>query len=146
MTRRTTSYKLSEECITVVEQARVMKGWKRSTWADRAEISESTLKRFLNGQPIRMEKFISICQVIGLEDWQNLIAWEDNDSTRVFLEDLSQNPPAPPEATLSKYALVATGTFTDSQKAQIELLLKALGNLLSEGQIHIAPTSPDETK
>lgn len=134
----TRSCKLSREGLLAVEQAIVMKGWKRTEkkWVQTADVSQSTLKRFLGGNPVSISCFISLCSALGLE-WQELVDWEDNDSTRVNHKP-SENSPAQPEPVEPKRALVVTGCFSESQKAKVEVLVQALKKVLLEADIIIS--------
>jgi hypothetical protein len=134
-----TSYRLSKDGISVVEQARRMKGWKRTSneWVQTAKASQSTLKRFLKGEAISIDCFISLCNALGIEEWQKLVDWEDNDSTRVHREP-SENYPAQPEPVEPKRALVVTGCFTESQKEKVKLLVEALKKALTEADIIVS--------
>ena len=125
MTR--TTYKLSQEGLQEIEEKRRLKGWGRTSerWAEVAMSSESTLKRFLKGEAISAVHFINLCQAIGIEDWQSLVEWKSSDGDSV-----------------KKYSLTVTGIFTEDQKLQIEGLLDALKNLLSNAQIVFKP--PDD--
>ncbi|MEQ8463705.1 hypothetical protein [Coleofasciculus sp. E1-EBD-02] len=127
--------------MSIVEKARIMKGWNRTDqeWARTARVSRSTLKRFLSGQSLTVDCFRSLCEALGLDEWQNLVAWEDNDSTRVAQKQ-SENPPAQPEPAEPKRTLLVTGFFNESQKARIEILLEGLKKTLLEADIIIDPT------
>ena len=62
------------------------------TWARKAYVSESTLKRFLKGNAVRLDSFVSIIEVLGISEWEeyansNQLSKEAQDSTQVL------NPP-----------------------------------------------------
>ncbi len=132
-------YKLSKEGICTVERTRIMKGWNKTSkeWVRTAGASQSTLKRFLSGKPVSISCFISLCNALGIEEWQKLVAWEDNDSIRVDHEQ-PENYPAQPESAEPKRALVVTGCFTESKKARVEVLVQALKKALLEADIIIS--------
>jgi hypothetical protein len=84
------SLRASTRGLEIVEQARRHKGWSRQAyaWYDTANTSLPTLKRFLQGEPIQRETFISLCQAVGLERWEEIV-----DSTTEPIPPIS--PPAP---------------------------------------------------
>ena len=65
----------SQEGLERIETARVRKGWKKQeqAWYQLARTDLSTLKRFRAGEKIREDNFKELCQVVGIEDWENLI-------------------------------------------------------------------------
>lgn len=71
------SLKASEEGLKLVEKARNQKGWNKqaSVWLDQAGVSRETLKRFRGGIAIERDKFISICQVVGI-DYQKVVDFD----------------------------------------------------------------------
>ncbi|WP_373527406.1 hypothetical protein [Nostoc sp.] len=139
-----TSYKLSEEGQIRVEQTRLMKGWTKTSvvWLDESMISESTLKRFLQGKPVRASSFIGLCNALGISEWQELVEWigidkSNNDSTRVdfhfpegSFEELN--------STEAKQTLAVTGVFTEDKRLQVEAALEVLKSLLLSSQVFIS--------
>ncbi len=135
-----TTYKLSQEGLQEIEQKRRLKGWGRTSrkWANMAMTSESTLKRFLRGEAISPDHFISLCQAIGIPDWQRLAGLErdDRNSTRVPTNP-NENNSSHTQATHARYGITVTGVFTEDQKLQVETILEALRNLLLTSQVVI---------
>ncbi len=75
------SLKASEEGLRNVDRARKRKGWNKydRAWSDLAATSVPTLKRFWRGIPIQAETFQAICDVVGVDDWEKIVEWGDND-------------------------------------------------------------------
>ncbi len=77
--------------LKIFEQARTLKGWKKtvsginSPWP--LDISKSTLERFHKGQPIKHENFIAICEAVGVK-WQEII---DRDEGTAQKETIGSN-------------------------------------------------------
>ena len=77
--------------LKIFEQARTLKGWNKtasginSPWP--LEISKSTMERFHKGQQIKHEKFIAICEAVGVK-WQEII---DRDEGTAQKETIGSN-------------------------------------------------------
>jgi ABC-type dipeptide/oligopeptide/nickel transport system ATPase subunit len=59
--------------LMLIDQARKRKGWTKTVtlaWWQTAMTSRATLKRFWQQKPVQKETFISICEAVGLTDWQ----------------------------------------------------------------------------
>jgi AAA ATPase domain len=59
--------------LRLIDQARKRKGWTKTVtlaWWQAAMTSRATLKRFWAQKPVQKETFISICEAVGLIDWQ----------------------------------------------------------------------------
>ena len=137
------SYKLSEQGKVVIDQYRRYKHWIKTSpeWINMAHTSESTLKRFLRGEKISSDHFISICEAVGIEEWQKLVDWEDNDSTRV---GSFPTPTATAQKTEQKIRGIAvSGTFSQEKKQEIEAVLELLKTLLSTCNVIISPSDND---
>ncbi len=135
MTR--TTYKLSNNGLVQIDKARQLKGWNKTSkvWVEESMSSESTLKRFLKGEAISGELFINLCKAVGIEKWQELVDWQDNDSTRAnFTENIKTS-----DSPNNQYTLTVSGIFTEVKKRQIEGLLEVLEELLLESKVVIKP-------
>ena len=139
-----TSYKLSDKGQIQVQQARLMKGWTKTSqdWLDKSMISESTLKRFLQGKPVRASSFIDLCNALGISEWQELVEWTsiykpDDDSTRVDFH-FSKESLEKSDSTELKQTLAVTGVFTEDKRLQIEAALEVLKSLLLSSQVFIS--------
>lgn len=77
------SIRASEKGLQDIDRARRRKGWNVDSlaWADAAQVSPSTLKRFQDGKAIRQENFVNICQALGL-DWQEIADDRLDESSR----------------------------------------------------------------
>ena len=69
------SLPVSAHGLKTVDACRKLKGWKKldEDWAELAGVSTTTLRRFWEGRCIRQTHFKSICQAVGLEDWEALV-------------------------------------------------------------------------
>lgn len=140
MARKPSSIKLTKEGITMVDTARKKKGWNKTEWRwwDEAEVSESTLKRFTSGRAISPGNFKNLCEVVGIEEWQSLVDWENSDSTAVT--QLSKELPGNScrEKKLpSKGGIGVTGVFTSDKKLEVEMALERLKQLLIDCKVVI---------
>ncbi|MEO0516041.1 MAG: ATP-binding protein [Cyanobacteria bacterium P01_A01_bin.116] len=75
------SIQASTSGLNQVDACRLTKGWAKSSevWADLAEISPGTLKRFWQSKPIRSDSFQKICTVVGISQWQDIANLGTND-------------------------------------------------------------------
>ena len=67
------SISASTEGLTIVDRARKRRGWTKTStacWWEDAHTSRATLRRFWRGERIQKDAFISICQAVGISDWQ----------------------------------------------------------------------------
>ncbi|NES92189.1 MULTISPECIES: hypothetical protein [Okeania] len=144
MGRKASSIKLNEEGIKMIDTARKKKGWNKTEpkWCWDAEVSESTLKRFISGKPISPKNFQSLCEVVGIKEWHSLVDWENSDSTVPQLPEelldtsLTENKPQ------SKGGIAVTGVFTFDKKLEVEMVLERLREVLMECKIVVK--SPQE--
>jgi NB-ARC domain len=67
--------KASAQGLETVDRLRRQKGWNRQSqaWCQAAFTTLATLRRFWSGEPIQQETFISICQSVGLERWEEVV-------------------------------------------------------------------------
>ncbi|MBG1259902.1 protein kinase domain-containing protein [Nostoc commune] len=77
-----TSVKASEEGISVINQARIKKGWNKTEPAlsQITGVSASTLKRFWVRESIQQKNFIEICKAFDIQDWEKIVDWKTEDS------------------------------------------------------------------
>lgn len=68
----------SKKGLNLVDQNRRIKGWAKSceVWADLANTTTATLRRFWRGDAIQAPAFESICTTVGIEDWESIAASE----------------------------------------------------------------------
>ena len=68
------SLQASERGLEIVDRARNRKGWNKYAriWADEAETSPSTLKRFWGRKSIRSDSFKKICDAVGIKNWEEI--------------------------------------------------------------------------
>ena len=108
------------------------RGFTQVKWAKSADTSDSTLKRFLRGQPISVDNFVHLCEALGIEEWQQYVDWGDKDSNQV-----ASNPSLLPEAEeASKFSPAKSSIFviaivSENQKLEIEALLGERQSLFS---------------
>ncbi|NER04107.1 MAG: helix-turn-helix transcriptional regulator [Okeania sp. SIO3C4] len=147
MGREASSIKLNKKGMIVINIARKKKGWNKTElkWCWEAEVSESTLKRFISGKSISPKNFQSLCEVVGIEEWHSLVDWENSDSTTVaqfseefFDASLTEKKPQ------SKGAIAVTGVFTSEKKLEVEMALERLRELLMKCKIVVkSPQEPE---
>ena len=139
MGRKKDSIRLTKHGIREVNMIRIQKGWKKADprWHTKAYVSPSTLKRFIAGQPISPEKFKSICEVLGIMEWESLVDWENSDVTPLspFLEVLNSESFTDKESSLK--GIGVTGIFTSDKKLEVEMSLEHLKQLLINVKIVI---------
>jgi hypothetical protein len=85
--------KASQQGLALVDRARKRKGWTKTrtpAWWDAAYTTQATLKRFWRGIAIQRENFVAICQVVGIEDWQQVADLPAAENT-VAAADIGQN-------------------------------------------------------
>jgi hypothetical protein len=112
-------------------------GLNQERWASKAFTSVSTLKRFLSGEKVSIDNFISLCNAVGIAEWENLLApVDEQDSTQVQPESTSDVPP-PKSLTVPNFGnfntrtFMMTATFTENNKDQKDLIEQALEHLKS---------------
>jgi energy-coupling factor transporter ATP-binding protein EcfA2 len=69
------SVRASKRGLEIVDQARRLKGWSRTrtlVWWEAAHTSQATLRRFWRGLAIQADAFISICQAVGISNWETI--------------------------------------------------------------------------
>ncbi|NEO53721.1 MAG: hypothetical protein F6K54_11900 [Okeania sp. SIO3B5] len=147
MGRETSSIKLNKKGMIVINIARKKKGWNKTElkWCWEAEVSESTLKRFMNGRPISPKNFQNLCEVVGIKEWHSLVDWENSDSTTVaqFSEELLVTS-LTEKKPQSKGGIAVTGVFTSEKKLEVEMALERLRELLMECKIVVkSPQEPE---
>ena len=83
------SRRASKQGLAIVESKRTRKGWNRQAeaWCQEALVSRATLKRFWQGNSIREEYFIAICQAVGLEKWEDIFAQEIDSNLHIDWEE-----------------------------------------------------------
>lgn len=66
----------SEEGLKIIDRARRKKGWTKyeKAWFQMATTSEATLKRFWAEKPVSQKTFALICEQVGVENWQSIVA------------------------------------------------------------------------
>ncbi|WP_190677675.1 hypothetical protein [Nostoc sp. FACHB-190] len=115
--------------------------------------SASTLKRFLHGERISAEHFIDLCKAVGIEDWQKVVDWEDNDSTRVpqlMQERLStqkQKTLSPDvDSATTRYRLAVSAVFDAADLEEIEITINHLLKLMTRGTVTLQTQDGKEIK
>ncbi|HEY9644213.1 MAG TPA: NB-ARC domain-containing protein [Coleofasciculaceae cyanobacterium] len=65
----------SAKGLETINRLRRQKGWNRQSqaWCQEAFTTLATLRRFWRGEPIQQETFIRICQVVGIERWEEIV-------------------------------------------------------------------------
>ena len=117
-----TSVRLSDAGREVVAARVTIRGWNKMSmvWVDFAEVSESTLKRFWQQRPIRIDNFMRIAKAAGIDDWQSIVAPEN-----IELDESEDH--ATPDL---KVAVVIAGKVSATNVQLVEMLLDALSEHL----------------
>jgi hypothetical protein len=130
-------HRLSNEGLKLIEEKLMIKGWNKyePDWCEAADVSESTLKRFLSGERISRKNFKGLCEAIGLTEWHTLL-FKDNmrDSQQVVgycdeMHFIASNQSMNNEVLAS---FVMTGLLTESKRQQVIATLEHLKKLLME--------------
>jgi hypothetical protein len=101
-----------------------------SSWALKAYVSESTMKRFLNGTPVSVTSFISILEVLQVKDYKNYIEHEKYNE----MEYNSSSQDNKNKSILSG-GIFMIGKFDVSDWKTIETVAKHLENILLKCKI-----------
>ena len=129
-----------------IDNARRKKRWTKHSpqWITMGHTTESTLKRFLRGDRITTDTFISICEAVGLPEWQTLVDWEDKDidSTRVGSSP-SETVTAQKTERQTTGRLAVSGLFEEEKRQEICIVLEHLQTLLKTGSVTISPSKDD---
>jgi hypothetical protein len=74
-----------------VEEARKQKRWQcqDARWYMDASVSLPVLKRFRAGQSVREEAFIDICKAVGINNWQEIVDHEVQETESPDLSSVS---------------------------------------------------------
>ena len=126
------SFKLSPKGVSEVKLKRKSQGITHGEMAKSAYLSISTVKRFISGKPVSTESFKVLCNILEIEEWQNLIEQENIDSKQVLSRD-SQN--FKEKDTQETGTLYIMGDFNRSQQRQIKVALESLKALMLEGTV-----------
>jgi len=91
----TATVRASEVGLQRVDQARRKKQWNKydEAWYQLANTSESTIKRFWSHKPIQADIFESICNAVGIEDWEAIAECSPQSSQQE--QSLSAGSPNP---------------------------------------------------
>ncbi|MGF1520905.1 MAG: AAA-like domain-containing protein [Leptolyngbyaceae cyanobacterium] len=70
-------FQASAQGLQIVDATRQRKGWPKTAipWCEKAQVSETTLKRFWRGNSIRAHNFQAICAAVGITDWETIVDW-----------------------------------------------------------------------
>jgi transcriptional regulator with XRE-family HTH domain len=108
------------------------RGFTQRTLAKSAYTSDSTVKRFLRGQPISVDNFVHLCEALGIEEWQQYVDWGDKGTNQVvptpsiFSEAEVASKYSHPKSPICVIAIVS-----ENQKLEIEALLAQRQSLFS---------------
>ncbi len=83
------SLKMSPPGLEIIDKARQQKRWDKTAdvLCTDALTSKATLKRFWRKQPIQRETFIRICQVLGVERWEEVIEGDSENQIPSYSAD-----------------------------------------------------------
>lgn len=105
------SLKASKQGLEIVDRRRRLKGWKKTekAWCELADVSKDTLNRFWRSISVRQENFVNICEVVGVENWQEIVD---------FSKETEVEPTSKP-----KWSLELKATVDETDKPLIENLI-----------------------
>ena len=143
-TRQRDSVRISKEGKFVIRQALRIKVWSQDTWADKAYVSISTIRRLVKGEEkIDRGSFNAALKVLGLNP-DEFVAHEDDqqDSATPPIPSLIPQPPhqshTEHSGTLQRFMI--TGPFSPNKLAEIEVALIHLEKLLqANGTFTLVP-------
>ena len=127
-----------------LKKARLEMGYTQQDWSHKAMVSDSTVKRFLKGQAITIDCFISLCKAVGIDEWREFADWKTQDSTRVVSTSLANSPEVnlgmlkqSEQSETPKSSIVVSGIFNEDDRQEIEAVLEHLKNLLLKHTVTI---------
>lgn len=127
------SVRLSDKGIVRAQRARKEKDMTYIKLAERAYLAEPTIKRFISGKGVSKSSFQQICNVLGLDDWENLIA-ETPDSIQQPYKPKTEETGSTESI---KGSIAISGVFTENKQRQIRSTLEMLKKLLLDGDFII---------
>jgi hypothetical protein len=67
--------KASKKGLGIIDLARKKKGWTKIAvpWRENALVGEAALRKFWRRIPIRQDNFVSICQAVGVDNWEEIV-------------------------------------------------------------------------
>jgi transcriptional regulator with XRE-family HTH domain len=108
------------------------RGFTQRTLAKSAYTSDSTVKRFLRGQPISVDNFVHLCEALGIEEWQQYVDWGDKDTNQVVsTPSLLSAAEAASKYSHPKSPICVIAIVSENQKLEIEALLAQRKSLFS---------------
>ena len=116
----------STEGLERVDAARRKKGWTKyaQVWADLAQTSPATLRRFWAGVRIRTETFRSICEAVGIDDWEAIIDKESKDN----LQDKGYS---------KRLSFAIAGSIEETDKKKLDAIVALLQKLTGDTDIEV---------
>ncbi|MEA5464862.1 pentapeptide repeat-containing protein [Leptothoe sp. PORK10 BA2] len=110
----------------LVDKARCKKGWAKTekAWADLATTSKATLRRFWGSLKIQTEVFQAICNAVGLEDWESIAQFADEDD-------------APPKVYEKRLSFAIAGSIEEIDKQKLDVIVALLRKLGGDTEIEI---------
>lgn len=139
----------------VVSEHRSKTNITQVAWHQKAFCSMPTLRRFLQGHSIRTDIFISLCRVIGIDNWQEVaepsvsqiqqkpfaVFGKVSEVSKLDIDDLVKHLEKYVDECVSTKSttgtLIITGYFNDKNQDIVELILSQIGSNLIEGKISI---------
>jgi hypothetical protein len=124
------SLRASEEGLKIVDLARKKKGWTKTalTWSDTALVGQTALDKFWARRAIIQENFVSICQAVGVENWQDIVE-ETQDNKGDQTSDV-------------RWLLELKGTIPDVDKPVVDALLLVLNRLSPDVSVKTQKVDP----
>jgi hypothetical protein len=108
------SVRASKEGLAIVDLARKKKKWTKTAvvWYETALVGKAALRRFWGRIPINTENFVSICQAVGVNNWEAIV------------ESTYESPPM--QAPEVGWLLEVKATIAEVDKPLIDELIKLI--------------------
>ena len=115
----------SDSGLEIIDKARRKKSWGKyeKVWADLARTSPATLKRFWQGLRIQTAAFQSICEIVGISDWESVAEFGDSNlDSRIGSKRLS---------------FAIAGSVDEIERHKLEAITALLRKLSGDASIEI---------
>ena len=132
------SLSLNSKGIEIVKEARMKAGISLEKLAEKSFLSTATVKRFASGKSVSVSSFKAICDVLGIDDWDEI---QDQIKSKSDVKsDISTSSENKGSGTIA-----VSGTFSEDKQRQVKATLEMLRQLLLDGTIfiHFDEDDPD---
>lgn len=103
--------KASKKGLAIIDLARKKKGWTKIavSWHENALVGQAALRKFWRRIPIMQDNFVSICQAVGVDNWEEIVE--------------ATIPLADPQSSDLKWLLELRATLEEIDKPLIDKLV-----------------------